>query len=48
MADTHGGKPGVEGIWFMHIAVRDFDAPWGHLQPGLDAAFMPTPPPDVP
>ncbi len=49
MADTHGhSQPGGEGVWFIHIAVRDFDAPWGHLKPGVDAAFMPTPPPDVP
>ncbi len=48
MADTHGGPPGVEGVWFVHIAVREFDAPWGSLKPGLDTAFMPTPPPDVP
>ena len=48
MADTHGGPPGVEGIWFMHFAVRDFEAPWGSLKPGLDSSFMPTPPPDVP
>ena len=47
-ADTHGGPPDTEGVWFMHMAVREFDAPWGHLQPGLDDAFMPTPPPDVP
>ncbi len=46
MADTHGGPPGVEGVWFVHIAVRDFDAPWGHLTPGLDANFMPTPVPE--
>ena len=44
MADTHGGTPGVEGVWFLHIAVREFDAPWGHLTPGLDDNFMPTPP----
>ncbi len=44
MADTHGGPPGVEGVWFLHIAVREFDAPWGHLKPGIDSNFMPTPP----
>ena len=48
MADTHGGKPGTEGVWFIHAAVREFDAPWGSLKPGVDTAFMPTPPPDVP
>ena len=44
MADTHGGPPGVEGVWFVHIAVREFDAPWGPLKPGIDSNFMPTPP----
>ena len=44
MADTHGGPPGVEGVWFVHIAVREFDAPWGQLKPGIDSNFMPTPP----
>ncbi len=48
MADTHGGPPGTEGVWFVHFAVRDFDAPWGNLKPGLDSNFMPTPPPVVP
>ncbi|MBI2850548.1 MAG: hypothetical protein HYX80_05830 [Chloroflexi bacterium] len=48
MADTHGGKPGAEGVWFMHVAVRDFSAPWGAVKPGVDAAFMPTAAPDVP
>ncbi len=47
MADTHGGKPGAEGVWFMHIAVREFNAPWGGLRPGVDQAFMPTAAPDV-
>lgn len=48
MADTHGGQPGAEGVWFMHITVRNFQAPWGNLKPGVDTAFMPTPAPDVP
>lgn len=43
--DTHGGKPGAEGVWFVHNAVRAFDAPWGHVVPGIDAKFMPTPAP---
>ncbi len=48
MADTHGhSQPGGDGIWFMHIGVRGFDAPWGAVNPGLDERFMPTPPPDV-
>jgi hypothetical protein len=46
MADTHGGPPGVEGVWFLHIAVREFDAPWGPIEPGLDSNFMPTLPPE--
>lgn len=41
--DTHGGKAGVEGVWFIHTAVREFDAPWGHVTPGVDLKFMPTP-----
>lgn len=43
--DTHGGKPGADGVWFMHTAVREFDAPWGHVTPGVDLKFMPTPAP---
>ncbi len=43
--DTHGGKPGAEGVWFQHTAVREFDAPWGHVTPGVDLKFMPTPAP---
>ncbi len=45
MADTHAGPAGVEGVWFMHIALRDFNAPWGALSPGVDHNFMPTPAP---
>lgn len=44
-ADTHGGPPGTEGVWFMHVAVREFDAPWGRVKPGVDLKFMPTPAP---
>lgn len=44
-ADTHGGQPGAEGVWFMHVAVRNFSAPWGAVKPGVDNAFMPTPAP---
>ncbi|MBI4492922.1 MAG: hypothetical protein HY690_09035 [Chloroflexi bacterium] len=40
--DTHGGTPGAEGVWFVHVAVRDFEAPWGKVQQGIDSAFMPT------
>lgn len=42
--DVHGGAPGAEGLWFKHIAVREFEAPWGKVQPGVDEKFMPTPP----
>lgn len=44
--DTHGGAPGAEGVWFVHIAVRDFEAPWGAVKAGVDEAFMPTPAPE--
>lgn len=44
--DTHGGQPGAEGVWFVHVAVREFDAPWGHVLSGVDQNFMPTPAPD--
>ncbi|MBI2852772.1 MAG: hypothetical protein HYX84_06695 [Chloroflexi bacterium] len=46
MADTHGGQPGADGVWLMHIAVREFNAPWGAVQPGVDGRFMPTQPPN--
>ncbi len=41
-ADVHGGEPGVEGVWFVHVAVRDLEAPWGQVSQGIDAGFMPT------
>jgi hypothetical protein len=47
-ADTHGGKPGAEGVWFVHVAVRDFTSPMseGPVEGGKpDAGFMPTAPP---
>lgn len=44
-ADTHGGAPGTEGIWFIHAAVRSFEAPWGAVTQGVDGNFMPTPAP---
>lgn len=44
--DVHGGEPGAEGVWFIHTAVRDFDAPWGATEHGIDHAFMPTPAPE--
>jgi hypothetical protein len=43
--DTHGSTiPGVEGVWFVHVAVREFDSPMsgGHVMPGVDGKFMPT------
>lgn len=43
--DTHGGKPGAEGVWFVHVAVRDLQAPWGEVSQGTDANFMPSDPP---
>ncbi len=43
--DTHGGKPGAKGAWFLHIGVRDFTSPWGKVTAGqIDPRFMPTPP----
>jgi hypothetical protein len=44
--DAHGGEPGAEGVWFVHIAVREFDAPWGKVKPGIDHNFMITPAPE--
>jgi hypothetical protein len=45
--DVHGGQPGAEGVWFVHVAVREFDSPMsgGRVQPGPDTKFMPTPAP---
>jgi hypothetical protein len=43
--DAHGGSPGVKGVWFVHVAVRDFEAPWGQVRRGIDRRFMPTPAP---
>ncbi len=45
-ADTHGGKPGAKGAWFVHVGVRDFTSPFGKVTAGaIDSRFMPTPPP---
>lgn len=44
--DTHGGEKGEEGVWFVHTAVREFEAPWGNVKPGVDQNFMPTEAPD--
>lgn len=38
--------PGTQGFWVRHIAVKEFDAPWGHVTSGIDTNFMPTPPPE--
>ncbi len=46
--DTHGSTiPGVEGLWFVHVAVRGFDSPMSvsPVKPGVDEGFMPTPAP---
>lgn len=44
--DVHGGQPGAEGVWFVHVAVRDFESPMsgGQVKAGVDTRFMPTPP----
>ncbi len=44
--DIHGGQPGAEGVWFVHVAVRNFDSPMsgGQVKAGIDEKFMPTPP----
>jgi hypothetical protein len=45
--DAHRGKPGAEGVWLVHVAVRDFENPMGgRVRPGPDKSFMPTPAPD--
>lgn len=43
--DIHGGAPGAQGVWFVHTAVRDFQAPWGAVSQGIDNKFMITPAP---
>lgn len=46
--DTHGSSiPGVEGVWFVHVGVRDFESPMsgGPVKLGVDEKFMPTPAP---
>jgi len=43
--DTHGGKPGAKGFWFVHIGARNFQSPFGQVQGGaIDPHMMPTPP----
>jgi len=46
--DTHGGIAGAEGVWFVHVGVREFTAPWGPVKPGVDEKFMPTAAPSCP
>lgn len=44
-ADSHGGKPGAKGAWFVHVGARDFRSPFGKVTAGaIDPRFMPTPP----
>ena len=38
----HGG--GGDGYWLTHMAVDDFEMPWGDVEVGVDYDFMPTPP----
>ncbi|MCU4751049.1 hypothetical protein OB919_03480 [Halobacteria archaeon AArc-curdl1] len=41
----HGGDSvDDEGYWLTHIAVDDFEMPWGEVEVGVDYGFMPTPP----
>lgn len=45
IADTHGGKPGAKGAWFVHTGARNFTSPFGQVTAGaIDSRFMPTPP----
>ena len=42
MRGGHGGPPGTEGVWVVHIAVKELEMPWGKIKPGVDLKFMPT------
>lgn len=42
----HGGDAGDEGFWLTHIAVDEFESPFGMTSPGVHYEFMPTPPSD--
>ena len=44
---AHGGDEGDHGYWLIHIAVDEFERPWGEVTPGVDRDYMPTPPPGV-
>jgi len=42
----HGGPPATNtGYWLLRLAVDEFDTPAGRIEPGVDYAFSPTPPP---
>src|SRR5215207_1314032 len=42
----HGGPPATNtGYWLLWLAVDEFDTPAGRIEPGVDYAFSPTPPP---
>lgn len=44
-ADTHGGKLGTKGVWWVHIGTRNFQSPFGRVRAGkVDPNFMPTKP----
>ncbi len=43
--DTHGGKPGAQGFWFVHVGARNFTSMFGKVKAGvIDPLMMPTPP----
>ena len=45
-ADAHAGKPGMKGVWFVHVGARNFTSPFGKVRQGkVDPNFMPTVPP---
>jgi hypothetical protein len=31
---VHAGKPGVKGVWFVHVGARDFTSPFGKIEAG--------------
>jgi hypothetical protein len=44
--DVHAGKPGMKGVWFVHVGARTFTSPFGKVRAGrVDLNFMPTKPP---
>lgn len=44
-SEGHGGAPGEVGYWLLFTAAMELDASWGHVMPGVDRLFSPTPPP---